>query len=83
LNSLTTTFDVCRFPAGNLDNFHTITISENALAAHLARGLLPDSCNARCADNVTMRMHVPWTTRAAAGSTERLGSLNSFASIAK
>ena len=42
--------DVCHFPPGNPDNFHTIRIRENALSAHLAHGDLPGSCNAVCAD---------------------------------
>ena len=41
---------VCHFPPGNPDNFHTITISENALDAHLAHGDLTGACNALCAD---------------------------------
>jgi hypothetical protein len=42
--------EVCHFPPGNLDNYHTITISEKALSAHLAHGDLTGSCNALCAD---------------------------------
>jgi hypothetical protein len=42
--------EVCHFPPGNPDNFHTIRISENALAAHLAHDDLVGSCNALCAD---------------------------------
>jgi hypothetical protein len=41
--------EVCHRPPGNLDNFHTIRISANALSAHLAHGDLPDACNALCA----------------------------------
>ena len=40
--------EVCHIPSGNPDNFHTITISENALAAHLAHGDVTGSCNAIC-----------------------------------
>jgi hypothetical protein len=42
--------EVCHFPPGNPDNFHTITISENALSAHLAHDDLTGACNALCAD---------------------------------
>lgn len=35
---------VCHFPPGNPDNFHTITISENALSAHLGHGDVAGSC---------------------------------------
>ena len=42
--------EVCHFPPGNPDNFHTITISENALPAHLAHGDAPGSCDAVCGD---------------------------------
>jgi hypothetical protein len=41
--------DVCHFPPGNPDNFHTITISEKAFSAHLAHGDLGGACNALCA----------------------------------
>lgn len=40
--------EVCHIPPGNPDNFHTITISENALPAHLAHGDLPGPCDANC-----------------------------------
>ena len=40
---------VCHIPPGNPDNFHTITISENAFAAHLAHGDSAGACNALCA----------------------------------
>lgn len=39
---------VCHIPPGNPDNFHTITISENALEAHLAHGDMEGSCNDMC-----------------------------------
>ena len=39
---------VCHVPPGNPSNFHTITISENALQAHLAHGDLPGTCFAHC-----------------------------------
>jgi hypothetical protein len=41
--------DVCHLPPGNPENFHTITINENALDAHLAHGDLEGACNANCA----------------------------------
>jgi hypothetical protein len=40
---------VCHSPPDNPDNFHTIMINENALAAHLAHGDIAGSCNAACA----------------------------------
>lgn len=40
--------DVCHIPPGNPDNFHTIRISENALAAHLAHGDFASACNDIC-----------------------------------
>ena len=40
---------VCHIPPGNPDNFHSITISENAYAAHLAHGDLAGPCDAACA----------------------------------
>ena len=40
---------VCHIPPGNPDNFHTITISENALPAHLAHGDSAGACNDLCA----------------------------------
>jgi|GEM_PF-2405401 len=39
---------VCHVPPGNPTNFHTITISDDALSAHLAHGDLLGSCNAHC-----------------------------------
>jgi hypothetical protein len=39
---------VCHVPPGNPGNFHTITISENALPAHLGHGDLPGACFAHC-----------------------------------
>jgi hypothetical protein len=39
---------ICHIPPGNPDNYHTITISENALSTHLAHGDLPEACNAVC-----------------------------------
>jgi hypothetical protein len=41
--------DICHIPPGNPDNFHTITVSENALPAHLAHGDLGGACNDLCA----------------------------------
>jgi hypothetical protein len=41
--------DVCHVPPGNPENFHTITISENALNAHLGHGDFEGACNANCA----------------------------------
>jgi hypothetical protein len=41
--------DVCHLPPGNPENFHTITISENALSAHLGHGDFEGACNANCA----------------------------------
>jgi len=35
---------VCHVPPGNPDSFHTITVSENALQAHLSHGDLAGSC---------------------------------------
>jgi hypothetical protein len=39
---------VCHIPPGNPANFHTITISENALQAHLDHGDLAGACSANC-----------------------------------
>lgn len=39
---------VCHLPPGNPDNFHTITVSENALSNHLAHGDLAGNCSASC-----------------------------------
>jgi hypothetical protein len=41
---------VCHFPPSNPDNFHTITVRENALSAHLAHGDLTGACNSICAE---------------------------------
>ena len=40
--------EVCHIPPGNPANFHTITISENALSAHLAHGDLAGGCGEFC-----------------------------------
>lgn len=40
--------DVCHLPPGNPFNWHTITISEKALPAHLAHGDLEGSCLENC-----------------------------------
>ena len=40
--------NVCHVPPGNPANFHTITISENALQAHLGHGDLAGECSAHC-----------------------------------
>lgn len=39
---------ICHVPPGNPANFHTITISENALQAHLGHGDLLGACFAHC-----------------------------------
>ncbi|HEY2291415.1 MAG TPA: hypothetical protein VGM86_12000 [Thermoanaerobaculia bacterium] len=39
---------VCHVPPGNPANFHTITIDDNAVQAHLAHGDLLGSCAAHC-----------------------------------
>lgn len=39
---------VCHIPPGNSDNFHTITVSKNALSAHLAHGDLGGACDGNC-----------------------------------
>ncbi len=39
---------VCHVPPGNPSNFHTITIDDNAVQAHLAHGDLLGSCFAHC-----------------------------------
>ena len=39
---------VCHVPPGNPSNFHTITIDDNAVQAHLAHGDLLGSCAAHC-----------------------------------
>ncbi len=39
---------VCHIPPGNPGNFHTITVSENALQAHLGHGDLAGACFAHC-----------------------------------
>ena len=39
---------VCHVPPGNPSNFHTITISDNALQAHLGHGDLLGSCFEHC-----------------------------------
>ena len=41
--------EVCHIPPGNPDNFHTITVSEKALSAHLSHGDVAGQCNAICA----------------------------------
>lgn len=41
--------DICHIPPGNPSNFHTITVSSNALPAHLAHGDLGGACNDVCA----------------------------------
>src|SRR5262245_14867981 len=41
--------NVCHIPPGNPANFHTILISPNALAAHLAHGDSAGSCDNLCA----------------------------------
>lgn len=39
---------ICHIPPGNPDNAHSITISINALPAHLAHGDSEGPCNAQC-----------------------------------
>jgi hypothetical protein len=39
---------VCHIPPGNPANFHTITVSQNALQAHLDHGDLAGACSANC-----------------------------------
>ena len=39
---------VCHVPPGNPANFHTITIDDNAVQAHLAHGDILGSCAAHC-----------------------------------
>ena len=41
--------NVCHIPIGNPENFHTITVSQNALPGHLAHGDQPGACNDYCA----------------------------------
>ena len=49
------TVQVCHIPPDDPANFHTITVSENALPAHLAHGDLlggcGDSCETLCDDS--------------------------------
>jgi len=40
--------DVCHLPPGNPDNWHTISVSSNALGAHLGHGDLEGSCAENC-----------------------------------
>jgi hypothetical protein len=40
--------EICHFPPGNPDNFHTLRISQSALSAHLAHGDVGDNCDAHC-----------------------------------
>ena len=40
--------EICHIPPDDPSNFHTITISTNAKAAHMAHGDLEGSCNANC-----------------------------------
>jgi hypothetical protein len=39
---------VCHVPPGNPGNFHTITVNDNALQAHLGHGDLAGDCSAHC-----------------------------------
>jgi hypothetical protein len=39
---------VCHIPPGNPANFHTITINDNALQAHLGHGDLAGTCGQNC-----------------------------------
>ncbi len=47
--AVSSTVEVCHFPPGTPDDFHTVTISESALAAHLEHGDRTGACNALCA----------------------------------
>ncbi len=47
--------DVCHIPPGNPDNAHTITISENALSAHLDHGDRVGACDSAQAQTVEVR----------------------------
>jgi hypothetical protein len=40
--------EICHIPPGNPDNYHTITISEKAFAAHLAHGDFAGACDSAC-----------------------------------
>jgi hypothetical protein len=40
--------EICHIPPGNPDNFHTITVSESAVEAHLAHGDAGSSCDEYC-----------------------------------
>ena len=39
---------ICHIPPGNPSNFHTITVNENAVQAHLAHGDLLGACGENC-----------------------------------
>lgn len=39
---------VCHIPPGNPDNFHTLTVSQNAVQAHLGHGDLVGACATNC-----------------------------------
>jgi hypothetical protein len=39
---------VCHIPPGNPGNFHTITVSQNAVQAHLGHGDLVGACSSNC-----------------------------------
>src|SRR5262245_12316208 len=39
---------VCHLPPGNPSNFHTITVSADALQAHLGHGDLAGECSEHC-----------------------------------
>lgn len=39
---------VCHIPPGNPDNFHTLTVSQNAVQAHLGHGDLVGACASNC-----------------------------------
>lgn len=41
--------EICHIPPGNPANFHTIKVSEKALAAHFDHGDIAGACNAVCA----------------------------------
>ena len=54
--------DVCHVPPGDPDNFHTITISQNALEAHLAHGDMKARAMPYARTCATMATRAPSTT---------------------
>lgn len=41
-------YQICHFPPGDPSDFHTITVAEKALEAHLAHGDILGSCDQNC-----------------------------------